>query len=151
MLLFCGTCWSREIFRRNWPIKLYLNYIRPALQYVSPVWHSSINTDCALSFERMRASVLRLILKAEWETFKSVLFKLPKWSATRAAWTFGWGKSFRGRESLSGASLWLRSSHPRAQSELLRGSGGMLPRENFEKETLGNAIFDKFGHLMTIV
>ena len=61
------------------------------------------------------------------------------------------GASFQRRESLRGASLRLHCSYPQGQPELPRGSGGMLPQEDFEKETLRNAIFDKFGQLMTIV
>ncbi len=63
--------------------KLYCYYIRPSLEYASPVWHGSITAEQALSLERVQASVARSILRADWKTPKSVLLEQLQWPALR--------------------------------------------------------------------
>ena len=63
--------------------KLYCYYIRPTLEYASPVWHGSISSEQALALERVQASVARAILQADWMTPKSVLLERLQWPALR--------------------------------------------------------------------
>ena len=63
--------------------KLYCYYIRPTLEYASPVWHGSISSEQALALERVQARVARVILQADWMTPKSILLERLQWPALR--------------------------------------------------------------------
>ena len=47
---------------------LYVYYVRPVLEYASPVWHGSLREEDAISLERIQASVARSLLQADWLT-----------------------------------------------------------------------------------
>ena len=51
---------------------VYEYYVRPVLDYASPVWHGSLRED-AMSLERIQASVARSLLQADWFTPKEEL------------------------------------------------------------------------------
>ena len=44
--------------------KIYITYVRPTLEYASPVWHGDLSKQQSLALERVQASVARRILKA---------------------------------------------------------------------------------------
>ena len=50
--------------------KLYLHYVRPVLEYASPLWHSATPATTALAMERIQASIARTVLRADWMTPK---------------------------------------------------------------------------------
>ena len=54
-------------------IKRFLCYVRPPLEYASPLWHGTISKDDALAMERIQAAVARRILRGHWHTPKSDL------------------------------------------------------------------------------
>ena len=64
-------------------IKLFLCYVRPTLEYASPLWHGTISEDDALAMERIQAAVARRILRAPWHTPKSYLLAQLNWPALR--------------------------------------------------------------------
>ena len=64
-------------------IKLFLCYVRPTLEYASPLWHGTISEDDALAMERIQAAVARQILRAPWHTPKSDLLAQLNWPALR--------------------------------------------------------------------
>ena len=64
-------------------IKLFLCYVRPTLEYASPLWHGTISEDDALAMERIQAAVARRILRAPWHTTKSDLLAQLDWPALR--------------------------------------------------------------------
>ena len=51
---------------------LYVYYVRPVLEYASPVhvWHGSLREEDAMSLERIQASVARSLFQADWFTPK---------------------------------------------------------------------------------
>ena len=59
--------------------KIYITYVRPTLEYASPVWHGDLSKQQSLALERVQASVARRILKAPWTTPKNVLFEQLQW------------------------------------------------------------------------
>ena len=63
--------------------KLYTYYVRPVLEYCSPVWHGSVSDQHALALERIQAGVARAILKAPWSTTKSRLLEELGWPSLR--------------------------------------------------------------------
>ena len=62
---------------------LYVYYVRPVLEYASPVWHGSLREEDAMSLERIQASVARSLLQADWFTAKEELFRQLGWPALR--------------------------------------------------------------------
>ena len=62
---------------------LYVYYVRPVLEYASPVWHGSLWEEDAMSLERIQASVARSFLQADWFTPKEELFRQLGWPALR--------------------------------------------------------------------
>ena len=54
---------------------LYITYVRPMMEYACPVWHSSVSAVGALALERVQASVARIILAADWDMPKDILFR----------------------------------------------------------------------------
>ena len=62
---------------------LYVYYVRPVLEYASPVWHGSLREEDAMSLERIQASVARSLLQADWFTPKEELFRQLGWPALR--------------------------------------------------------------------
>ncbi len=63
--------------------KLYIYFVRPALEYASPVWDAAISAGHALALERIQASIGRCILQASWTTPKVELFRALNWPALR--------------------------------------------------------------------
>ena len=63
--------------------KLYLYYVRPVLEYASPVWHSAAPSSAAAALERIQASVARTIINADWMTPKDDLLKELNWPSLR--------------------------------------------------------------------
>ena len=62
---------------------LYVYYVRPVLEYASPVWHGSLREEDAMSLERIQASVARSLLQADWFTPKEELYRQLGWPALR--------------------------------------------------------------------
>ena len=62
---------------------LYVYYVRPVLEYASPVWHGSLWEEDAMSLERIQASVARSLLQADWFTPKEEHFRQLGWPALR--------------------------------------------------------------------
>ena len=60
---------------------LYVYYVRPVLEYASPVWHGSLREEDAMSLEQIQASVARSFLQADWFTPKEELFRQLGWPA----------------------------------------------------------------------
>ena len=50
---------------------LYVYYVRPVLEYASPVWHGSLREEEAMSLEQIQ--VARSLLQADWFTPKEEL------------------------------------------------------------------------------
>ena len=65
--------------------KFYLSFVRPILEYASPVpaWHFSISGSEALALERIQASVARKVLRADWLTPKAMLLGQLNWHSLR--------------------------------------------------------------------
>ena len=63
--------------------KLYLYYVRPVLEYASPLWHSATPATTALALERIQASIARTILRADWWTPKNDLLQQLDWPSLR--------------------------------------------------------------------
>ena len=55
--------------------RLYIYYVRPTMEYASAVWHGSLREDNAMSIERIKASVARRLLRADWFTPKETLLE----------------------------------------------------------------------------
>ena len=62
---------------------LFVYYVRPLLEYASPVWHGSLREENAMSLERIQASAARSLLQADWFTPKEELFRQLGWPALR--------------------------------------------------------------------
>ena len=62
---------------------LYLYYVRPMLEYASPLWAAAITQEDSLMLERLQASVARSILRADWRTPKTTLFKTLDWPSLK--------------------------------------------------------------------
>ena len=54
--------------------QLYLYFLRPKLEYPSPVWHGNLLEQDAIAIERVQAAVARSILRAPFRTPKTDLF-----------------------------------------------------------------------------
>ena len=63
--------------------KLYIYYVRPVMEYASPVWHGSITEEEAIAMERVQASVARCVSKSPWSTPKETLFESLDWPSLR--------------------------------------------------------------------
>ena len=63
--------------------KLYLHYVRPVLEYASPLWHSATPATTALAMERIQASIARTVLRADWMTPKDQLLEQLAWPSLR--------------------------------------------------------------------
>ena len=63
--------------------KLYLHYVRPVLEYASPLWHSATPATTALAMERIQASIARTVLRADWMTPKDQLLQQLAWPSLR--------------------------------------------------------------------
>ena len=63
--------------------KLYVYYVRPVMEYASPVWHGSITEEEAIAMERVQASVARCVSKSPWSTPKERLFESLDWPSLR--------------------------------------------------------------------
>ena len=75
--------WMSRDLRPETVEKLYLYFLRPKLEYASPVWHGSVLEQDAISLERIQAAVARSILRASFHTPKAVLFQQLKWPSLR--------------------------------------------------------------------
>ena len=63
-------CYMARNLQRDLVSKLYLSYVRPCMEYASPVWHSGLTTSEATTLERLQARMARTILRAPWDTSK---------------------------------------------------------------------------------
>ena len=72
-----------KTFPRYVVSKLYLSYLRPCLEYASPLWHGALTNEEVMTLERLQASVARTILKMPWDTPKQVLLKEMDWPTLR--------------------------------------------------------------------
>ena len=61
----------------------HVYYVRPVLNYASPVRHGSLREKDAMSLERIQTSVARSLLQAGWFTPKEELFRQLGWPAPR--------------------------------------------------------------------
>ena len=60
-------------------IKVYLTWVRPAMEYACPAWSASIPAQESIALERVQASVAWRILSSEWTTRKSDLLRRLEW------------------------------------------------------------------------
>ena len=58
---------------------LYLSYVRPVMEYSSPLWSGAISKEQLLTLERIQASVARRILRCNFSTPKAELFRILEW------------------------------------------------------------------------
>ena len=76
-----------RIMSRDLPLsvatKLYSCYVRPTMEYASPVWHGSLREEDAMCLERIQTGVARRLLRAEWTTPKDSLLEQLGWPALR--------------------------------------------------------------------
>ena len=63
--------------------QLYLTYVRPVLEYASPLWHGSLTSDQANNLERLQACAARTIQEALWMTPKSTILEQLQWPSLR--------------------------------------------------------------------
>ena len=75
--------WMSHHFRGPLTTKLYLSYVRPTMEYASPLWHGSIREEDVLQLERIQTAVARCILQAPWRTPKSELLQALDWPSLR--------------------------------------------------------------------
>ena len=54
--------------------KIYITYVRPTLEYASPVWHGDLSKQQSLALERVQASVARRI-KSTMDNTKERTFR----------------------------------------------------------------------------
>ena len=66
-------CYMARNLQRDLISKLYLSYVWPCMEYASPVWHSGLTTSKATTLERLQARMARTILRAPWDTSKSIM------------------------------------------------------------------------------
>ena len=62
---------------------LYTYFLRPKLEYASPVWHGNLLEQDALALERVQSAVARAVLRAPFRTPKSELFERLDWPSLR--------------------------------------------------------------------
>ena len=55
--------WMSHHLRGPLTTKLYLSYVRPTMEYASPLWQGSIREEDALQPERIQTAVARCILQ----------------------------------------------------------------------------------------
>ena len=53
------------------------------MEYASPVWHSGLTTSEATTLERLQARMARTILRAPWDTSKSIMLATLEWPSLR--------------------------------------------------------------------
>ena len=75
--------WMSHHLRGPLTTKLYLSFVRPTMEYASPLWHGSIREEDALQLERIQTAVARCILQAPWRTPKSELLQALDWPSLR--------------------------------------------------------------------
>ena len=78
--------WMSHHLRGPLTTKLYMAYVRPTMEYASPLWHGSIREEDALPLQRIQTAVARCILQAPWHTPKSQLLNSRLTIAPLAAW-----------------------------------------------------------------
>ena len=75
--------WMSYQLRGPVTTKLYVAYVRPTMEYASPLWHGSIREEDAMHLERIQAAVARRILHAPWDTPKTQLLETLNWPSLR--------------------------------------------------------------------
>ena len=75
--------WMSKVLRPATTAQLYLYFLRPKLEYASPVWHGNLLERDAMAIERVQAAVARSILQAPFRTSKTDLFKQLNWPSLR--------------------------------------------------------------------
>lgn len=78
LLRWMGQELPREVISR-----LYIFYVRPTLEYGSPIWHGSLREVDAIALERIQASVARIILNAPRDLPKATIFAQLNWPSLR--------------------------------------------------------------------
>ena len=53
------------------------------MECASPVWHSGLTTSEATTLERLQARMARTILRAPWDTSKSIMLATLEWPSLR--------------------------------------------------------------------
>ena len=59
--------------------KLFIYFLRPKLEYASPVWNGNLLARDALALERIQAAVARSILRASFYTPKTLMLQQLNW------------------------------------------------------------------------
>ena len=80
---FIFSCFNSKVLRPATTAQLYLYFLRPKLEYASPVWHGNLLERDAMAIERVQAAVARSILRAPFRTPKTDLFKQLNWPSLR--------------------------------------------------------------------
>ena len=62
--------WMAKDLTVSAAMRLYTCYVRPTLEYASPVWNGSLTASDSLALERIKCSVGRTLLNAAWDTSK---------------------------------------------------------------------------------
>ena len=75
--------WMSHHLRGPLTTNLYPAYVRPTVEYASPLWHGSTCEEDAFHLERIQTAVARCILQAPWHTPKSQLLKALGWPSLR--------------------------------------------------------------------
>ena len=68
---------------RVWSTHNRQAYVRPTMEYASPLWHGSICEEDALRLQRIQTAVACCILQAPWYTPKSQLLEALDWPSLR--------------------------------------------------------------------
>ena len=76
-------CVMAKTLQQDLIVQLYTTYVRPCMEYASPVWHSSLSAAEATTLERLQARMARTVLRAPWETPKSTLLTTLDWPSLR--------------------------------------------------------------------
>ena len=63
--------------------RLHIIYVRPTLEYGSPIWHGSLHEVNAVALERIQASVARMILNAPQDLPKAIILAQLNWPPLR--------------------------------------------------------------------
>ena len=71
--------WMLKVLRPATTAQLYLYFLRPKLEYASPVWHGNLLERDAMAIERVQTAVARSILCALFSTPKRDLFQQLTW------------------------------------------------------------------------
>ena len=75
--------WMFPTFPEPVMTRLYLHYLRPALDYAAPVWHGSLLASEAAELKKMQKLVARSILKVPWDTSSKDLLRALDWNSLR--------------------------------------------------------------------